>query len=603
MGGMILDRGVYDIEVSSGDGMSISHVTYAIDGVDYVKFGVSEGSAPVMERVTVKWKCSAVDVHGMWRPGAERSRQLPADWSGGVKCDISKLAPVACFFSPLGMNRLTLALSDTLNRVTVSAGINEEGGVLCCSFTLFDDPVPFIQNYEAVVRLDCREIPYFDALHEVSVWWANQEEPRITIPTAAREPVYSTWYSMHQGVSASLIERQAGLAKSLGCEVIIVDDGWQTDDMSRGYAYCGDWEVAKVKIPNMASHVANVHSLGMKYVLWYSVPFVGVHSKAWSKFQDKLLGRIERLGAGVVDPRFREVREYLVQMYEQAITQWDIDGLKLDFIDTFAQFPDAEQVTGAGRDIDTVPRAVHALLSEIVTRLRKHKPDLLIEFRQNYVGPMMRMYANMFRAADCPYDALENRVRTVNIRLISGDTPTHSDMLMWNPAETAETAALQFINVLFSVPQISVELDAIPASHLEMLTFWTHFWREHRDVLLGGHLRPTHPEVLFPLITASTPEKSLTVTYSNLIIVWESGTLPGTVVLVNGTQRDEIVVDVRGVSLDGEITIRDCRGTFIDQTVQSLPQGLHRIMIPPSGVLILKQMRENCGHSQARAVL
>src|SRR5437762_8760262 len=85
----------------------------------------------------------------------------------------------------------------------------------------------------------------------------------------------------------------------------------------------------------MRAHVAKVHQLGMKYILWYSVPFVGKHSKAWSNFAGKTLEVIDRLGAGVLDPRFPEVREYIIATYERALRDWDLDGFKLDFVDSF----------------------------------------------------------------------------------------------------------------------------------------------------------------------------------------------------------------------------------------------------------------------------
>ena len=40
-----------------------------------------------------------------------------------------------------------------------------------------------------------------------------------------------------------------------------------------------------------------------------------------------LLEEIERLGAGVLDPRFPEVREFLIETYESALREWDLDGL------------------------------------------------------------------------------------------------------------------------------------------------------------------------------------------------------------------------------------------------------------------------------------
>ncbi len=65
-------------------------------------------------------------------------------------------------------------------------------------------------------------------------------------------------------------------------------------------------------------------------------------------------------------------------------------------------------------------------------RLRAIKPEVMIEFRQSYIGPKMRRYGNLFRADDCPLDAISNRVRCSDIRLIAGDTAVHADMLMSN---------------------------------------------------------------------------------------------------------------------------------------------------------------------------
>src|SRR5260370_28172742 len=100
----------------------------------------------------------------------------------------------------------------------------------------------------------------------------------------------------------------------------------------------------------MKAHVGRVHELGMKYLLWYAVRFVGIRSKAYDRFAGKLLGTIDALGAGVLDPRFPDVREYIVSTYEQAMRAWDLDGFKLDFIDSFAALGWGGQELAAGED-------------------------------------------------------------------------------------------------------------------------------------------------------------------------------------------------------------------------------------------------------------
>ena len=79
---------------------------------------------------------------------------------------------------------------------------------------------------------------------------------------------------------------------------IIVDDGWQCGDNSGGYGYTGDWEVYPGKIPDMKAHVAKVHEAGLKYILWYSVPFAGYHSKVFKRFEDMLLYRSQGYRGG-----------------------------------------------------------------------------------------------------------------------------------------------------------------------------------------------------------------------------------------------------------------------------------------------------------------
>src|SRR3989442_345027 len=166
-------------------------------------------------------------------------------------------APVVCLHSLNGRNGLTFAFSDALNAIEMQAAVNEETATLHCSITLFVEPWPQIDAYEATLRLDTRPVPYYESLAQVQHWWANQPGYRpAPVPEAARLPMYSTWYSFHQQLVAGEVEEQCRIAREVGCEAVIVDDGWQTTDTARGYAYTGDWEVAEAKIPDMKAHVA-----------------------------------------------------------------------------------------------------------------------------------------------------------------------------------------------------------------------------------------------------------------------------------------------------------------------------------------------------------
>ena len=153
--------------------------------------------------------------------------------------------------------------------------------------------------------------------------------------------------------------------------------------------------------------------------------------------------------------------------------------MKLDFIDGFKVWDEDPAVRDnyAGRDCKNIFDAVTLLLEEVSQRLRSIRPDIMIEFRQNYVGPAIRKYGNMFRAADCPADPLSNRIRTLKLRLTSGNTAVHSDMIEWAMDSSVENVAYQIQNIFFSVPQISMRLEELPPEHRRMLKFQLGFWR------------------------------------------------------------------------------------------------------------------------------
>ena len=577
-----------DIEVrleGGGEGFSGSLSTSALQsGVDLVHLKVAADEAGYPPEFRLSWSYPLVRVHGFWHPGAGYDKGLRVEWGKGVYSSATSGAPVGCLYDLEGRNRLTFALSDALSPVTFHAGVHEESAEAKCWVRLFDEPLAPLDVYEATLRLDTRDLPYHEVLSDVSRWWAGLPgyQP-ASVPPTARSPMYSTWYSFHQDLDPDRVEEQCLLAKELGCEAVTVDDGWQTTSNERGYAYTGDWEPAPDKVPDMRAHVERVHALGMKYLLWYSVPFVGIHSKAWERFSGMLLEEIERLGAGVLDPRFPEVREFLIETYESALREWDLDGFKLDFVDSFG----TSQQTGGGRDHDGVPEAVDRLLEDTIVRLRRIKPDVMVEFRQGYVGPLMRKYGNMFRAMDCPNDAVENRVHTLDIRMLGGDTATHSDMLMWHAEDPVESAALQLVNVIFSVPQISVLLDRIPSEQVEMLRFWLGFWREHRDVLLDGALQPLHPEANFPVVIARTESKLVAAAYGNAVVPLVEE-IPSTLLVVNGTLEEGVVLHLEGDQGTRAVELRDCRGRVTSNDTIGLEAGLLGIDIPPAGVALLR---------------
>ena len=165
-------------------------------------------------------------------------------------------------------------------------------------------------------------------------------------------------------------------------------------------------------------------------------------------------------------------------------------------------------------DFESVQEALDCLMSTVYERLSAKSGDIMIEFRQGYIGPNMRRYGNMLRVADCPDSAIRNRVGTVDLRLLSGRTAVHSDPLMWHEDEAPEAAAIQIISSIFSTPQISVKMKALTPEMREMLRFWLGFMGENRALLQEQSICALEPHNLYPVVWTQKDGRAITAVYS-----------------------------------------------------------------------------------------
>ena len=259
-------------------------------------------------------------------------------------------------------------------------------------------------------------------------------------------------------------------------------------------------------------------------------------------------------------------------------------SFKLDFIDSF-NLPKTPVEEGPGKDFESLEDVVRALLYDINLELTKIKPDILIEFRQSYIGPVVGTCGNMLRVADCPQDALTNRVSSINLRLISGKSAIHSDMIMWNLNDSPENAALQLVNTLFCVPQVSILIDKLPKEHLSMLKFYLEFWNENRDTLLDGKLVPENPEAGYSMVIAKTNTNIIATGYTKNTLAL-SGDYEK-IVFVNGTGKNKCYIDFDNCEKIYKFEIFDCLGNITKTgTVNSFDNTV-KFEIPLCGMIKL----------------
>ena len=580
-------HGSLHLQASASDNCSasITRVQGDVPGVFYwdtVWESMSESALPELS-MTLRLPLS--NVNALWNPSVRFNKGFTADWEKGFRCEAASWAPVICLYGYDGRSILTAALDEARQTTLINAGVNEETACCKCTFRIPRDGSGR-RTLKLRLRLDERRIPYHQCIRDVSRWWEGFYPPLQT-PEAAKVPLLSTWYSFHLGLDESSILEECERGRDLGFGGIIIDDGWQTEDTDRTYAFCGEWRPASSKIPDMRRMVDKIHALGLTCALWYALPYIGEKTQSYARWKNRVL-KIQPPYSSwhVLDPRYPEVREHIITIFQRALDDWNLDGFKLDFLDRFARASAAENPPRSGMDIPSIPDAADTLLTTLADRLTRMNPNVMLECRQTYIGPLSRRWGNVFRAEDCPNSSLTNRVSLLDIRLLCGRTVTHADPIMWNPGESPQSAAMQFTHTLFSVPQVSVRLASLPPEHREMLRFWLAFYTAHRRTLLEGSIEPNAPEGLYDQVVMrggrgnSKGEEEIIVCY-NRNVVEPSPDKPA--VVINGGWNSELIWKIPEGAPPREYRLTDCRGRpFADGRI---PGGLSTLSVPPASVV------------------
>ena len=579
---MTQHAGLAEVTCNDPQGWKFSVRAEEDDGRDVVTVRIESPADATPPRFGVFFRVSGAGVQNVWtsdcgKDGFHVWPQLWWDWNAKYASQLARESPIAVGFNSQEIAPVALACSEAFNDLEFGLYADDRTCEMVGRCEFFTKPVAATKTYEVSVMLDRRGRGFAETVRSCSAWVAGKNGFKTAFaPEAAFDPLYSTWYAYLQDVHDKELEEEARLAAGLGMKTMILDDGWQKVDSKTFYSATGDWMPVPSRFPDMKAHVAAVHEAGLKYMLWLAVPFMGNEAKNYPRFKRMLLKDGD---TGVLDPRFPEVREYLISTYERVVGEWGFDGVKLDFIDSF-RLPAKDPALAdnyAGRDYRSLPEAVNRLMKDVLARLRKINPDVLVEFRQHYMGPAILQYGNMMRCADCPADPCANRRRICDLRLTSEGIAVHSDMLVWSGDETQEGAALPILNALFSTVQYSMILARAKPAHREVIRRWIAFSQAHREALLKGEFRPHHPENGYTWIEGESAAERIIAAYSPDVCV-RTGSADKPVFLVNATGTAGMLVDFASpAAVEFFDTLGRSAGTA------SADHGPCRLDVPASG--------------------
>ena len=482
------------------------------EGVSLYRVQVTCAEKLAPPPVRIAWEEPMAGFVSVWMPLSRFDRAIERE------ANFSRFhygAPVLAAIGEGDRNRATISLADAGTPTEIGFGLKDlaRSDNVEYTVTLFAQTTPAIRSYETLLRIDRRPLPFYETVRSVyERLWKPAGYVIPQPPAAAEDPLYSTWYDFWQNPRADLLLPDLKIAAELGMRTVILDDGWQFDgETGDYYSLCGEWQPSREKFPDFGAFVRGVHELGMKLLVWFSVPFIGKNTSLFETFRGKYLEIDDFMKVGVLDIRRPELRAFLIGHYRRFLEDYGIDGFKFDFIGSFGDTPDSVPYDPAVMDCETVPEAVLKLLREIDEALGAVKPGLLYEYRQGYIGPAINVFGNMLRVGDCPYDPVRNRVGITDLRLLGYPVAVHSDMLIWRPEESPLLCARQLLNILFGVPQLSIRLARAPEAHRALIAAFLSYWTRNRDVLLHGSFRPQDPASNYPVIRAVGPEKEIVV--------------------------------------------------------------------------------------------
>ncbi len=196
-----------------------------------------------------------------------------------------------------------------------------------------------------------------------------------------RPILLNSWEGMYYDVSLEKIEAQARLAKELGMELFVLDDGWfRKGNDSR--SSMGDWTCNTAKLPGGIEAAADlVHGLGLKFGLWFEPEAISRDSDLYRAHPDWILqvpglepreGRHEYL----LDLGRAEVRQYLLEVLHRYLGTGKIDYIKWDMNRPMTD--GASAALPADRQGEASHRYILGLY-EILRQITESYPEVLFE--------------------------------------------------------------------------------------------------------------------------------------------------------------------------------------------------------------------------------
>lgn len=240
-------------------------------------------------------------------------------------------------------------------------------------------------------------------MESVSLNLASYTRDQIIHPNyrkMVRPVLYNSWYATTFDVNEQHQLELAKIAKEIGVEVFVIDDGWFKGRVS-DKAGLGDWTVDKKKFPNgLKSLLDKVNAMGLEFGIWIEPEMVNPNSDLYRSHPDWVLHYPNRtLHEGrnqlVLNLAREDVYQYLYKSFSALLRENNIRYIKWDMNRPLADpgFPACEVEDQRAVRIKYVDN-----LYRLLTALRTEFPDVWFE---NCASGGGRIDLGIMQLTDC----------------------------------------------------------------------------------------------------------------------------------------------------------------------------------------------------------
>lgn len=463
-------------------------------------------------------------------------------------------------------NQITFTCKDAYHAKFVSSNIREENDSVIFNLGFFEDnpPLSNLQDYQAEVLVDFRNIHFSKAIYDASSWFlADEFKQGVASIDTTNVPVFSTWYPMHRNIPLENITRELDSLRTFNFKSVLVDDGWQSlvkMKIDTSYAY----EEESYKTMNLFKQKCS--EMGLPLYLWYSIPFMGGNPVVLKKFEGKYIRYRAPRQMYVLDPRYAEVRKHLVSTYANFLKEWQFDGYWFDFLKGFYPREGAVIEQDNGRDFVSIQLAVDTLYADMEARLKGIKPDIFMGQKFSVVGPNLVSYQNFLTGFVGVENARIVREKMVNNRLLYGKYTPFMEVVAINSREKADEIARKIQSVLFGNPYLSFYITTLPQESKQTIRFWLDYWQQNYKVIFEGSFEPMQVSRFYPVVKVENEQKIIYMLYEdytiNLPIVLDSSI---DVINSKATEPVRFLLSKPGVQYNYEIF--NCKGISTEKNV------------------------------------